>query len=85
MVALDKQQFDGHAPVERQLGRRGSDRHAFLNRSGAGRQQAIGAGKLNHAHAAGSYRAQALEVAERRECTFHWREPPQGWFALRAR
>ena len=57
VIALDQQQFDSHAPIERELCGGGLDRHAVLDRSGAGRQQAVSAGELHHAYAACTDRA----------------------------
>ncbi len=66
VVAFDEEQFDGHLAIEGQLGRGGLDRHAFLHGRGAGWQKTVSARQLDHADAAGSHGAEALEIAERR-------------------
>ena len=43
----------------------GFDRHAFLHGRGAGGQQAVCAGQLDHAEAASADGAEAFEIAER--------------------
>ena len=65
VVALDEQQLDGHAAILRELCRRGLDGHAVLDGRGAGGQQAVGSGELDHADAACADCAEALEIAER--------------------
>src|SRR5512146_2181315 len=65
VVAFDEQQFESHAAVPCQLGGFRGNRHAVLDRRGAGRKQAIDSGDLDDAETAGAYGGQALEVAKR--------------------
>ena len=67
MVALDEQQLERHQPVVGEVVGVGGDRHSALRGCRAGRQQAADAGDLDQAQAAGSRRAQAFQVAERRD------------------
>jgi hypothetical protein len=66
MVPLDKQQLQRHQAVVSERLRVRGDRHAALRRSGAGRHQAADAGHLNQAQSAGTWGAQSLHMAERR-------------------
>jgi hypothetical protein len=66
MIALNQEQLDGHSSVESEFGRAGLDRHSILDGCGARWQQAVGAGKLHEANAAGSDRAEALQIAQGR-------------------
>ncbi len=67
MIALDQQEFDGHAAILRKLGRIRGNGHAVLNRSGAGGEKAVDSLHFHDAQAASADGRQSLHVAERRD------------------
>ena len=66
VVSLDQQQFHGDAAIARQFRRVGRDRHAFLDGSGACREEPLDAGDFDQANPARADCGQAVQVAQRR-------------------